>query len=161
MNWDELIPRLQSRLKRRYPNSPDVVQETLTRLFIRITGGLEIKVSVEALAIGIAENVQREARRAEDRFTGIVTEFADIEKSPSFPEPAESELAALKKRVFSPTERKLFDEYYSFRGNVHLRRERLARKLGVSMNTLYQRMFRLKERLMEEHRNQRLRESAH
>lgn len=160
MNWDELIPRLQSRLNRRYPHSPDVVQETLTRLFIRLTDGLEVKTSVEALAIGIAENVQRETRRAEDRFTGIVTEFAAVEQSPSFHEPAESELAALKKKVFSPTERKLFDEYYGFRGNVHFRRERLAKKLGVSMNTLYQRMFRLKERLMEEHRDQRRKEPA-
>lgn len=158
MNWDELIPRVQSRLRKRYPNAPDVVQETITRLFIRISGGLEVKVSVEALAIGIAENVHREHRRAEDRFTGIVTEFAAAEQSHSHDGPSEAELLALKKMVFSPTERKLFDEYYSFKGNVHLRRERLASKLGVSMNTLYQRMFRLKERLVEEHRNRQFRE---
>ena len=154
-NWEELIPRIQSRLSHRYPNAPDIVQETITRLFIHLSNGLEVKVSPDALAIGIADNVQKEAWRKESRFTGIVTEFAAVTPPASAPEPSEGDLEYLKREVFSTTERKIFDDYYTFSGNVGRRRERLARKLGVSMNTLYQKVFRLKERLSEAYKQKR------
>ena len=151
-SWDELDPRVRGRLNTKYPNAPDIVQETITRLFILLHGGLKVEVSPEALALGIAENVQKETWRHERRFTGIVTEFAAVTPPPPLLVPSDQEIEKLKREVFSTTDRKLFDEYFRYNRNVHKRRERLAIKLGVSMNTLYQQMFRLKQRLSEEYR---------
>ena len=151
-SWEELDKRVRSRLTAKYPRDPDIVQETITRLFIHLSGGGEVKVSPEALAGGIAENVWRESRRKESRYSEIVTEIEVVTPQASPPVRSEEELTQLKRDVFSTTERKLFDEYYRYGGNVQKRHMRLANKLGISVNTLYQRAFRLKERLISEQR---------
>lgn len=145
--WEEMDPRIRGRLKAKYPHAPDIVQETITRLFILLSRGAAIRETPEAYALGIAENVQRETWRQENRFNGIVADYAVVAEPAPVPEPSGPDLDELKRTVFTATERRIFEEYYQFGGDVTKRRERLARKLGISMNTLYQRVFRLKERL--------------
>lgn len=148
--WEALRLRLMRQF-RSFALAEDIVQEALFRTSLRFAGANDIQ-NLEAFAVGVARNIVREMRHREQRDVSYQVAAPESTgasfQAPDEPDLSLIELNALKHRVFSTSERKLFDAYS---GKTHAQRERLAAKLGIRLETLCVKMHRLKKRLKDEH----------
>ena len=151
--WEALRLRLMRQF-RRFADCEEIVQEALFRTTLRFSGANDIQ-NLEAFAAGVARNVVREMQHRDQRDVSYQVAAPEStgasSRAPEEPEDLSLiELIALKHRVFSTSERKLFDAYFQS-GKTHAQRERLAAKLGIRLETLCVKMHRLKKRLKDEH----------
>ncbi len=145
-DWD--FEQLNGFLTARYRANPDIVQETLVRVIRRVREGAEIGDSLEAYALGVLKNIRKEI--VHDGPT-----LPEQEQRQAAPEPEEistAELDALMREHLTAQERELMRAYIYDAKNIPAHRERLARRLGVSVETLYKRVSRLKQRMERMHR---------
>ena len=125
--------------------TPEVVSETVKRVLEKLKSGLIVGVNLKAYSIGVAMNVKREFDRKKPKHEQTPYDIAiELPEVPAIP-PAE--LKALMKRVLCPTEREFLNAYIRDSKNIPAHRERLARRLGVTMEVLYKRVSRLKTKL--------------
>jgi hypothetical protein len=148
VSWDDLAAFLHSR----FPRDPEVANETWKRVRIRVAEGLQIEVSVEAYSMGVARLVMKEFNRAKRSMSySISAEVCAREEVYEF---RPRRLADLGKGILTTSERELLRQYFHDAKNQVVHRERLAARLGISMETLYKRVSRLRERLQSAHRNE-------
>lgn len=148
--WEPLRQRLMRQF-RSFPSAEDIVQEALFRTSLRFAQFNDIE-NLDAFAAGVARNVIHEnLRRTQRDLSFQVAAPEPISRDRPPPNLSLAQLDALKRKVLSASERKLFDAYFQ-PGKKHAHRERLAAKLGLSLGTLYVKMHRLKQRLIDEYR---------
>jgi DNA-directed RNA polymerase specialized sigma24 family protein len=149
MNWEALYQRLLRQFR-----VEDVVQEAILRTQARLVVASDIH-DVEAFAVGVARNVVRENVRDAQRHNSYQVTASDVPHHPAplADEQRQHRLEEIKRQALSTSECKLFDTYYRT-CKTSASREKLARKLGITVDTLYVRMFRLKQRVIQEYRRQ-------
>ncbi len=143
--------RLRRRLVRYFglhglPHPFDAVDEAFNRLAKRLGEGEPVR-NVEAYLAGIARLVMLEQRQKLARERQMLLRLVD---SPPPNEEDDRMLRALEGCLgeLSEESRALLTRYYVARGMERIRaRERIARELGVSANSLRNRMLRLRQRL--------------
>ncbi len=143
--------RLRVRLGRYFglhglPHPLDAVDEAFNRLAKRLSEGEAVR-NVEAYLAGIARLVMLEQRQRLARERQMLLRLVS---SPEQGEDDDRMLTALESCLGELPEesRVLLSRYYVARGTERIRaRERIARELGMSVNSLRNRMLRLRQRL--------------
>ena len=127
----------------------DLADEVLDRLAHRISGGIEI-ASVSAFALGIARHVAQE-QSAKKQHTQSVDEFFwDNVPAHLTTHSEEEEIARMERclKKLPKTEAMLLRNYYlAATDNPMQVRKNLAESLGISTNTLRQRVFLARQSL--------------
>jgi len=136
-----------SRRQLQFPE--DLADEVLDRLAHRLSEGIEI-ASVPAFALGIARHVAQE-QSAKKPHTQIVDEsFWDNVPAQLATHSEEEEIARMERclKKLPKTEARLLRNYYlAATGNPMQVRKNLADGLGISANTLRQRVFLARQSL--------------
>lgn len=131
----------------------ELADETLNRLARKIDEGEEIEKNVYALSLGIARFVLLESlKRPENRRV----EMKELAAVAAPPEPWEADddlwevcLRECLRRV-SEENRELIIEYYQDEGRARVdERKMLAARLGISLNALFSRARRTRDKLEE------------
>jgi DNA-directed RNA polymerase specialized sigma24 family protein len=129
----------------------DLADETLNRTARKIDGGEEIEKNVIALALGVAHFVFLETSRRPDNRRATLEELIPVAAPPEHRfEDDDLRVAYLRECLHSlPKEsRELIIEYYREEGRAKIDdRKALAEKLGISLNALFSRAKRIRDRL--------------
>ena len=131
--------------------SDELADETLNRLARKIDEGEEIEKNVYALSLGIARFVFLETLKRPDNRRAEIKELAT---SAASPEPWEMDddlwVVCLREclRGVSEENRELIIEYYQDEGRARIdERKMLAASLGISLNALFSRAKRTRDKL--------------
>ena len=142
---ESAMERLNGFLLKHYRYDRDLVNETLKRVMEKLKSGAVIEDNLEAYATVVARHVKQEIDRVPPAYPQSPIEAAiEVPEDAAIP-PAE--LRALMQRVLCATEREFLKAYLHDAKNIPAHRERLARRLGVTMEVLYKRVSRLKTKL--------------
>jgi DNA-directed RNA polymerase specialized sigma24 family protein len=133
--------------------SDELADETLNRLARKIDEGEVIEKSVIAFSLGIARFVLLETLKSPDNRR---VEMKDLDTSAAAPEPWEKDddlwVICLREcmRGLSEENRRLIIEYYQDEGRARIdERKMLAARLGISLNALFSRAKRARDKLEE------------
>jgi DNA-directed RNA polymerase specialized sigma24 family protein len=133
--------------------SDELADETLNRLARKIDEGEEIEKNVFAFSLGIARFVLLETLKSPDNRRVEMKEMAIVAAAP---EPWEEDddlwIVCLREcmRGVSEENRELIIEYYKGDGRARIdERKMLAARLGISLNTLFARAKRTRDKLEE------------
>jgi DNA-directed RNA polymerase specialized sigma24 family protein len=133
--------------------SDELADETLNRLARKINEGAEIEKNVYAYSLGIARFVLLETMKRPDNRRGEIKELATAAAPP---EPWEEDddlwVVCLREclRGVSEENRELIIEYYQDEGRARIDdRKMLADRLGISLNALFSRAKRTRDKLEE------------
>jgi DNA-directed RNA polymerase specialized sigma24 family protein len=129
----------------------ELADQTLNRVMRKIDEGEEIEKNILALSLGIARFVLMEYRRLPDNRKVEIEELFTV-AAPSVRQEGDDDLwlVALKEclRRLPEDDRQLIVEYYQEDKQAKIdSRKALAAKLGISMNTLFSRAKRIRDRL--------------
>jgi RNA polymerase sigma factor (sigma-70 family) len=136
-----------SRRLLRFPE--DLADEALDRLARRIEEGTVIE-SIPAFALGIGRHLALEQMKKRPETMG--DDFWDNVPAPSATQSSEEEVARMERclKTLRPDEAKLLRGYYlATEGTSMKTRGKLAKRLGISANTLRQRVFLARQRLRD------------
>ena len=152
---NELFAQLRANLMQQFrgiADLEDVVQEALLRTHKRLSGVHNVQ-DVSLFATGVARNIIFENLRGAQHSFQVAAMDAAPEAAidPPQPELSFAVLEELARAVLSASERKLFLEYFQ----AGAKRERLAKKRGVTVAHLYVMVHRFKQRLIAEHRRRK------
>lgn len=129
----------------------DLADETLNRTARKIDGGEEIEKNVIALALGVAHFVFLETSRRPDNRRAEMEELITAAAPPEHRvEDDDLKVVYLREciRGLSKDSRELIIEYYREEGRAKIDdRKALAEKLGISLNALFSRAKRIRDRL--------------
>jgi len=129
----------------------DLADETLNRTARKIDEGEEIEKNVIALALGVAHFVFLETSRRPDNRRAEIEELITVAAPPEHRvEDDDLRAAYLREcmRGLSKDSRELIIEYYREEGRAKIEdRKALAEKLGISLNALFSRAKRIRDRL--------------
>lgn len=131
----------------------ELVDETMNRVAHKAAGGLELRSEDPfRYFCGVAQMIFKEILRDQRKQQEAVVEMQKIEPPPEDdPYPEEDErLTCLRicLEELSPENRDLMMDYYTGEGAGRIRRrKKLAAKLGVAMNALRIRAYRLRSKL--------------
>jgi len=129
----------------------DLADETLNRTARKIDGGEEIEKNVIALALGVAHFVFLETSRRPDNRRATLEELIPIAAPLEHRlEDDDLRVASLRECLHSLSKesRELIIEYYGEEGRAKIDdRKALAEKLGISLNALFSRAKRIRDRL--------------
>jgi len=133
--------------------SDELADETLNRLARKIDEGEEIEKNVFALSLGIARFVLMETLKRPDNRRAEMKELVTV-AAPSGLREEDDDLwvVCLREclRGFSEENRELIIEYYQDEGRARIdERKMLAARLGLSLNTLFSRAKRTRDKLEE------------
>ena len=133
--------------------SDELADETLNRLARKIDEGEEIEKNVYALSLGIARFVLLETFKRHDNRR---MEMKELATAAAPPEPWEEDddlwVDCLREclRGVPEENRELIIEYYQDEGRARIDgRKMLAARLGVSLNALFSRVKRIRDKLEE------------
>lgn len=148
------FPRLRRKLihffhgrEVRWPDGEECADETLFRVQRKAAAGEQIK-SLDAYALGVAQNVLCEYRRGESK-RGRSSAEESSESSSSSTSNDDSFPALLNALKFlSAQEQKILKGYYMTSDHI-TDRQKMARKAGITLNNLYVRVFRLRQKALE------------
>jgi DNA-directed RNA polymerase specialized sigma24 family protein len=131
--------------------SEELADETLNRVMRKIEEGEEIEKNILALSLGIARFVFMEYRRLPDNRRVEIEELFTV-AAPSVRQEGDDDLwlICLKECLsyLSDEDRELIIEYYQEDKQAKIDcRKALAAKLGISINTLFSRAKRIRDRL--------------
>jgi DNA-directed RNA polymerase specialized sigma24 family protein len=151
--------RLRARLVRYFslhgvPHALDATDEAFNRMARRLSEG-EVVVNVEAYLAGIARLVMLEERRKLHRERAVLTRLVGPEGPYAPPPdeplpPADALRAAFEAGLAELPQdaRAMLTDYYNGGGSERMRaRDAMARRLGLSIQSLRNRMLRLRQRL--------------
>ena len=129
----------------------DLADETLNRTARKIDEGEEIEKNVIALALGVAHFVFLETSRRPDNRRAEMEELIPVAAPPEH-RVEDDDLRAVYLREcmrgLSKESRELIIEYYREEGRAKIEdRKALAEKLGISLNALFSRAKRIRDRL--------------
>ena len=129
----------------------DLADETLNRTARKIDEGEEIEKNVIALALGVAHFVFLETSRRPDNRRAEMEELITVAAPPEH-RVEDDDLRAVYLREcmrgLSKDSRELIIEYYREEGRAKIEdRKALAEKLGISLNALFSRAKRIRDRL--------------
>jgi DNA-directed RNA polymerase specialized sigma24 family protein len=131
----------------------DLADETLNRTARKIDEGEEIEKNVIALALGIAHFVFLEASKQPDSRRASLEELIPVAAPPEHRvEDDDLRVAHLREclRSLSKENRELIIEYYQEEGRAKIEdRKALAEKMGISLNALFSRAKRIRDRLQQ------------
>ena len=129
----------------------DLADETLNRTARKIDEGEEIEKNVIALALGVAHFVFLETSRRPDNRRAQMEELIPVAAPPEHQvEDDDLRVVYLREclRGLSKESRELIIEYYREEGRAKIEdRKALAEKLGISLNALFSRAKRIRDRL--------------
>lgn len=129
----------------------DLADETLNRTARKIDEGEEIEKNVIALALGVAHFVFLETSRRPDNRRTEMEELITAAAPPEHRvEDDDLKVVYLREciRGLSKDSRELIIEYYREEGRAKIDdRKALAEKLGISLNALFSRAKRIRDRL--------------
>jgi DNA-directed RNA polymerase specialized sigma24 family protein len=129
----------------------DLADETLNRTARKIDRGDEIEKNVIALALGVAHFVFLETSRRPDNRRAEIEELITVAAPPEHRvEDDDLRAAYLREcmRGLSKDSRELIIEYYREEGRAKIEdRKALAEELGISLNALFSRAKRIRDRL--------------
>ena len=129
----------------------ELADETLDRLARKIDEGAEIEKNVFAFSLGIAYFVLREARKRPGNRREEMEELATVAAPPESREEDDDLWAVCLReclRGLSEENRELIIEYYQDEGRARIDgRKMLAARLGVSLNALFRRAKRIRDKL--------------
>jgi DNA-directed RNA polymerase specialized sigma24 family protein len=129
----------------------DLADETLNRTAQKIDEGAEIEKNVIALALGVAHFVFLETSRHPDSRRAQLEELIPMAAPPErCGEDDDPRVTCLKEclRILPKENRELIIEYYRDEGRAKIEdRKALAEKLGISLNALFSRAKRIRDRL--------------
>jgi DNA-directed RNA polymerase specialized sigma24 family protein len=133
--------------------SDELADETLNRLARKIDEGEEIEKNVFAFSLGIARFVFLEALKRPDNRRAEMKDLATVAAPPERREEDDDLWAVCLKeclRGVSEENRELIIEYYQDEGRARIDdRKMLAARLGVSLNALFRRAKRTRDKLEE------------
>lgn len=146
--------RLRSKLifffSRRMLQFPeDLADEALDRLARRIVDGTVID-SIPAFALGVGRHLALEQMKK--RPVGMEDDFWDNVPAPSTTQSSEEAIARMERclKTLRPDEATLLRGYYLTTEATPVKtRSKLAKRLGISANTLRQRVFLARQRLRD------------
>src|SRR5262245_22224061 len=129
----------------------DLADETLNRTARKIDEGEEIEKNVIALALGVAHFVFLETSRRADKRRAEEEELIPV-AAPEGHRVEDDELRVVYLREclrgLSKENRELIIEYYREEGRAKIEdRKALAERLGISLNALFSRAKRIRDRL--------------
>lgn len=124
----------------------ELADETLDRIAKKLEAGEEIETTPTRFALGVARFVALEAQRKSQREQPELVE-AEAPPPPAGDERVEGLVRCLER--LPPADRSLLLRYHEeSRGQPRIsRRERLAKELGIELNALRVRAFRIRGRL--------------
>src|SRR5262245_31759818 len=129
----------------------ELADETLNRTARKIDEGEKIEKNVIALALGVAHFVFLETSRRPDNRRAQMEELIPVAAPPEHQvEDDDLRVVYLKEclRGLSKESRELIIEYYGEEGRAKIEdRKALAEKLGISLNALFSRAKRIRDRL--------------
>lgn len=136
------------------PYPEELVDETMNRVAHKAAGGLELRAADPfRYFCGVAQLVFKEVLRENRKKQAALAEIRRAPPPPDDPEEEDGErLACLRHcmQELSDENRDLMVQYYSGDGGRRIRnRKKLADRLGVGMNALRIRAYRLRARLEE------------
>ena len=134
-----------------FNDAEDLADETLNRTARKIDEGEEIEKNVSALALGVAHFVFLETSRRPDNRRAEMEELITVAAPPEH-RVEDDDLRAVYLREcmrgLSKDSRELIIEYYREEGRAKIEdRKALAEKLGISLNALFSRAKRIRDRL--------------
>jgi DNA-directed RNA polymerase specialized sigma24 family protein len=131
----------------------ELADETLNRLARKIDEGVEIEKNVFAFSLGIARFVLLESLKSPDNKRAEIKELATVAAAPeSWEENDDLWVVCLREclRGVSEENRELIIEYYQDEGRARIdERKMLAARLGMSLNALFSRAKRTRDKLEE------------
>jgi RNA polymerase sigma factor (sigma-70 family) len=152
MEYERLRSKLILFFSRRELQFPeDLADESLDRLARRVAEGTEI-VSVPAFALGIARHLAQEQMGRRNLPQTMDDVFWDNVTAPLATQSSEEEIARMERclKKLPPADTRLLRGYYLLaEGKPMETRGRLAERLGISTNTLRQRVFLARQRLRD------------
>ncbi|HKQ73804.1 MAG TPA: hypothetical protein VJ810_08770 [Blastocatellia bacterium] len=129
----------------------DLADETLNRTARKIDEGAEIEKNVIALALGVARFVFLETSKHPDNKRTTLEELIPVAAPPEYQgDDDDLRVACLREclRGLPEEHRLLIIEYYQEDGRAKIEdRKALATKLGISLNALFSRAKRIRDRL--------------
>lgn len=128
----------------------DLADETLNRTARKIDEGEEIEKNVIALALGVARFVFLETSKHPDNRRAAMEELFPIAAPPEHRGDDDLWVVCLREclRGLPEENRELIIEYYQEEGRAKIEdRKALAEKLGISLNALFSRAKRIRDRL--------------
>ena len=148
--------RLRSKLilffsRQTLPFPEDLADESLDRLARRIAEGTEI-LSAPAFALGIARHLAQEQRRRKHQPQTMEDAFWDNVPAAAATPSSEEQIAGMERCLekLLPADARLLRGYYlTAERNPMKARGKLAERLGISANTLRQRVFLARQRLRD------------
>jgi RNA polymerase sigma factor (sigma-70 family) len=150
LEYERLRSKLILFFSRRMLQFPeDLADETLDRLARRIVEGTVID-SIPAFALGIGRHLALEQMK--NRSETMEDDFWDNVPAPSATQSSEEEIARMERclKTLRPDEANLLRGYYlATKGTSIKTRGKLAKRLGISANTLRQRVFLARQRLRD------------
>jgi RNA polymerase sigma factor (sigma-70 family) len=150
IHYEQLRSKLILFFSRRMVQLPeDLADEVLDRLAHRIAEGTEI-ASLPAFALGIARHVAQEQGAGKNPLQKVDDSFWDNVPAPLPTQSNEEEITRMERclKKLAPSEAKLLRGYYLAAGNNPMQvRKSLAERLGISTNTLRQRVFLARQSL--------------
>jgi DNA-directed RNA polymerase specialized sigma24 family protein len=133
--------------------SDELADETLNRLARKIDEGKEIEKNVFALSLGIARFVLLETLKRPDNKRVEMKELATVVAPPERREEDDDLWVVCLRECLSGVSeenRELIIEYYQGEGRARIDEHKmLATRLGVSLNTLFSRAKRTRDKLEE------------
>lgn len=152
MEYERLRSKLILFFSRRMLQFPeDLADESLDRLARRLAEGTEI-VSVPAFALGIARHLAQEQMGRNNLAQTMGDDFWDNVTAPLATQSSEEEIASMERclKKLLPADNRLLRGYYLLaEGKPMETRGKLAERLGISSNTLRQRVFLARQRLRD------------
>jgi|ERR1700723_760948 RNA polymerase sigma factor (sigma-70 family) len=150
LEYERLRSKLILFFSRRMLQFPeDLADEALDRLARRIVEGTVID-SIPAFALGIGRHLALEQMKNRSETMG--DDFWDNVPAPSATQSSEVEIARMERclKTLRPDEAKLLRGYYLATDGTPMKtRDKLAKRLGISANTLRQRVFLARQRLRD------------
>ena len=129
----------------------DLADETLNRTARKIDEGEEIEKNVIALALGVARFVLLETSNRQDNRRATMEELISAAAPPEYRgDDDDLWVVCLREclRGLPEESRELIIEYYQEEGRAKIEdRKALAEKLGISLNALFSRAKRIRDRL--------------
>jgi RNA polymerase sigma factor (sigma-70 family) len=150
LEYERLRSKLILFFSRRILQFPeDLADEALDRLARRIVEGTVID-SIPAFALGIGRHLALEQMK--NRSETMEADFWDNVPAPSATQSSEEEIARMERclKTLRPDEARLLRGYYLETEGASMKtRGKLAKRLGISANTLRQRVFLARQRLRD------------
>jgi DNA-directed RNA polymerase specialized sigma24 family protein len=127
----------------------DLADEVLDRLAQRVSDGTQI-ASIPGFALGIARHVAQEQSAGKNCLQTMGDDFWDNVPAYSATQSNEEEIACMERclKMLPSAERQILKAYYlSSSDNLMQARKSLAERIGISPNTLRQRVFLARQSL--------------